>query len=249
MIKLGVNIDHVATLRQARYRQDLTGPNVEPDVLAAAAAAIAGGADSITIHPRADGRHIQQEDARALRAAIAVPLNLEMGATAAMESLALEISPAFACIVPELREEVTTEGGLDVIGGGEPLSAMVTRLQDAGILVSLFIDPDPESVAAAIATGAAMVELHTGAFANAIGSARQQERDRLAAAASQAHAGGLQVNAGHGIQLANLPELAAVPHLAELNIGHSIVSRALFIGLEAAVREMRQQIDACFSEK
>lgn len=239
MILLGVNIDHVATLRQARYARDAGNFNREPSILAAAEAAVAGGADSITVHPRADGRHMQVDDVRLLRARLGVPLNMEMGATGPMLRLALEERPAFVCIVPETREELTTEGGLDAVASRDILADMVPELQRAGIKVSLFIDPEPAQVEVAAALGADMVELHTGCFANTRGVERAAEFTRLAEASKLAHQAGLQVNAGHGITLANLPDLLQVPHLAELNIGHSIVSRAVFIGLTAAVAEMR----------
>ncbi|MFM7180830.1 MAG: pyridoxine 5'-phosphate synthase [Verrucomicrobiales bacterium] len=239
MIQLGVNIDHVATLRQARYARDPENFNREPSILEAAEASIAGGADSITVHPRADGRHMQVADVRLLRARLAVPLNMEMGATEAMLRLALEERPAFVCIVPETREEVTTEGGLDAVAARDILAEMIPELQGAGIKVSLFIDPVPAQVEVAAALKADMIELHTGCFANARGGERAAEVARLADSARLAHGAGLQVNAGHGITLANLPDLFAIPHLAELNIGHSIVSRAVFIGITAAVAEMR----------
>ena len=239
MIQLGVNIDHVATLRQARYALDPGNFNREPSVLASAEAAIAGGADSITVHPRADGRHIQFDDVRLLGSRLAVPLNMEMGATPAMLAFALEIRPAFVCIVPETREEVTTEGGLDAVASHAILREMIPELQGAGIKVSLFIDPIPAQVQAAASLRASMIELHTGCFANARGPERAAEVIRLVESAMLAHEAGLQVNAGHGINLANLPDLFSVPHLAELNIGHSIVSRSVFIGLTAAVAETR----------
>ena len=238
-MKLGVNIDHVATLRQARYARDPGSPNREPDLLAAAAEAVAGGGDSITVHPRSDGRHVQREDVRALRQVLPVPLNMEMGATPEMEAFALEVRPAFVCIVPETREEITTEGGLDVVASYAVLERMVPRLRDAGIVVSLFIDPEPEQVAASACLAAHSVELHTGGFANASAGSQAAEVQRLAHAARQAHAEGIQVNAGHGINYTNLAALLAVPHLVELNIGHSIVSRAIVVGLRQAVAEMK----------
>ena len=244
MILLGVNIDHVATLRQARYARDPENFNREPSILDAAGAAVAGGADSITVHPRADGRHMQVDDVRLLRARLKVPLNMEMGATEPMLRLALEERPAFVCIVPETREEVTTEGGLDAVASRGILAEMIPALQGAGIKVSLFIDAEPAQVEAAAALRADMIELHTGCFANARGAERAAEVARLADASRRAHAAGLQVNAGHGITLANLPDLLAIPHLAELNIGHSIVSRAVFIGLTAAVAEMRAAMNS-----
>ena len=243
-MKLGVNIDHVATLRQARYARDRATPNREPSVLEAAAAAVAGGADSITVHPRADERHILREDVRDLRHSLSVPLNMEMGATAAMEEFALEILPAFVCIVPETRQEITTEGGLDVVASFALLERMVPRLRAAGIRVSLFIDPKPEQVAASVCLRADMIELHTGCFSNSFGAGRAAEIARLEHASRQAFAAGLQVNAGHGINYTNLRELLAVPHLAELNIGHTIVSRALTVGLRQAVAEMREAMDS-----
>lgn len=244
MIQLGVNIDHVATLRQARYARDPENFNREPCILAAAEAAIAGGADSITVHPRADGRHMQIDDVRLLRARLAVPLNMEMGATEEMLTLALAERPAFVCIVPETREEITTEGGLDAVAASSILATMIPELRRAGIATSLFIDPEPAQVEAAAALQADRIELHTGCFANRRGPSRAEEITRLAAAARQARAAGLQVNAGHGITLANLPDLFPIPHLAELNIGHSIVSRAIFIGLAGAVAEMRAAMNA-----
>ena len=240
-VSLGVNIDHVATLRQARYaRMDPAAPSVEPDLLAAAAACERAGAVGITIHLRADRRHLQDRDLFALRAAVRTKLNLELGNTPEIVALALQTRPADVCLVPENRQEVTTEGGLDAAGQRMGLAPTVRALGENGSRVSLFIDPDLAQVEAAAALGAPVVELHTGAFANAFAeNARRAELDRLAAAAERAHALGLHVNAGHGLNYVNLPGfLAAVPHLEELNVGHSIVSRAVFVGLENAVREM-----------
>lgn len=242
-LRLGVNIDHVATLRQARYRLNPDSPMAEPDPLQAALAAEAAGAHGITAHLRADRRHILDRDIERLRSGIRTPLNLEMGNSAEMVEIALRLVPASCCLVPEHREEVTTEGGLDVLANQAALRLSIGRLQDNGSRVSLFIDPDPAQVRAAAELGAAMIELHTGAFANAVGSAREQEINRLVAAAELGAELGLQVNAGHGLTCANLPELFAVPHLQELNIGHSIVSRAVFIGLQAAVQEMLRSMD------
>ena len=239
---LGVNIDHVATLRQARYATMLEAHNTEPSVLDAARAAMAGGADSITLHVREDRRHMQDADARAVRAEIPLPLNLEMGATASMLEFALSLKPDFVCLVPERREEITTEGGLDVAGKMEELRPIVTALQANGSKVSMFIDPEPAQVEASAAIGALMVELHTGKFANSLGAERAEETARLAAAAELAHNLGLEVHAGHGIQISNLPELNAVPHLTELNIGHTLIARAIFTGLTPAVREMKEAI-------
>jgi pyridoxine 5-phosphate synthase len=241
---LGVNIDHVATLRQARYATLLDSHNVEPSVLEAAQAALAGGADSITLHVREDRRHMQDEDARAVRREIPLPLNLEMGATPAMLDFALSLKPDFVCLVPERREEITTEGGLSVAGHEAELQPLVAALQANGTKVSMFIDPSPEQVRASAAIGATMIELHTGRFANTLGEERAAETARLAAAATLGHELGLEVHAGHGIQVANLAELNAVPYLTELNIGHTIIARAIFTGLTAAVREMKEAIDS-----
>jgi len=235
---LGVNIDHVVTLRQARYRQMLDSPNAEPSVLAAALTSEAAGAHSITVHLRADRRHIQDADVFLLREKIATKLNLEMGNTREILDIALKVRPDFVCMVPENREEVTTEGGLDVAGQREALRATVAALRANGTRVSMFIDPDEAQVRASAEIGAEMIELHTGTFANHHGAERAAETARLAAAAQLGHSLGLQINAGHGLTTSNLPDLWAVPHLHELNIGHHIVSRAIFIGLDAAVKEM-----------
>ncbi len=237
-LHLGVNIDHVVTLRQARYRQMLDSINAEPSVLSAALIAEQAGAHSITVHLRADRRHIQDADVFLLRREIKTLLNLEMGNTPEILAIALQVRPTFVCMVPENREEVTTEGGLDVAGQREALRTTVQALRDNGTRVSMFIDPDAEQVRASADIGAEMIELHTGTFANHSGSQRAHEIARLKAAAELAQSLGLQVNAGHGLTTSNLPDLWAVPHLAELNIGHHIVSRAVFIGLDAAVREL-----------
>ena len=237
-LRLGVNIDHVATLRQARYREMPQAPHAEPCPVQAALEAEAAGAHGITAHLRADRRHIVDADIRRLRQRIATPLNLEMANTAEMVGIALDLAPASCCLVPEHRQEVTTEGGLDVCGQWEALRDSVARLQGQGSRVSLFIDPEPAQVEAAARMGAAMIELHTGAFANAQGQRRAEEAQRLAAAAALGHGLGMQVNAGHGLTCLNLPELFCVPHLVELNIGHSIISRAVLIGLRQAVAEM-----------
>jgi pyridoxine 5-phosphate synthase len=236
---LGVNIDHVATLRQARYALLPDSPNAEPSPLDAAHDARLGGADSITIHVRADRRHMQDRDAFEVRKHCGLPLNLEMGVTAEMTKLALEVRPDFACLVPETREEVTTEGGLDVAGRLQEVKACVSVLQDHGIRVSLFIDPDLHQIEAAAASGAEMIELHTGCFANATEGVLEHEIARLIEAAKAGHAAGIQVNAGHGINYRNIHRLFVVPHLAELNIGHSIVARAMRVGFTAAVAEMK----------
>lgn len=239
---LGVNIDHVATLRQARYAGTQLPIEAEPSVLAAAQAALAGGADSITLHVREDRRHMQDEDAFAVRREIPLPLNLEMGATAAMLDVALRLKPDFVCLVPERRQEVTTEGGLDVAGRAAELRELVAALAAGGIRVSMFIDPTPEQVQASAEVGAPMIELHTGCFANTVGAEHEAEVQRLIRAAECAHSLGLEVHAGHGIRLTNLASLNRVPHLQELNIGHTIIARSIFTGLTAAVQEMKAAI-------
>ena len=237
-MKLGVNIDHVATLRQARYAADIHAHNAEPSLLAAAVACEKAGAHGLTIHLRADRRHIQDDDVRALRERRALKLNLEMGNTAEILEIALAVKPEEVCLVPENRAEITTEGGLDAAGQLEALRPTVARLRRAGIRVSMFIEPDARQIEASRELQAEMVELHTGAFANAQGEEQTKELARLQEAAKFAHSLGLQVNAGHGINYENIAKIRSVPHLEELNIGHSIVARAVFAGLEAAVREM-----------
>ena len=237
-LKLGVNIDHVATLRNARYRTMLDSPYAEPSPVSAALEAEAAGAHSITAHLRDDRRHVVDRDMAELRERVASKLNFEMGNTPEIVEIAIATQPDFACLVPENRQEVTTEGGLDVTGQRDVLKPTIDRLQQAGIRVSLFVDPVEEHIAASAELGAEMIELHTGIYANASGAEREAEAERLAAGAEQAHAAGLQVNAGHGITTANLLGLFGVPHLAELNIGHHLVSRSVSIGLAAAVKEM-----------
>lgn len=237
---LGVNVDHVATLRQARYALLPDSPNAEPSPCQAALDAAEGGADSITIHVRGDRRHMQERDAYEIRERSKLPLNFEMGVTKEMVALALKLKPDFACLVPETREEVTTEGGLDVCGRLEEVNGCVRQLQDAGIKVSLFIDPDLPQIEAAAECGAEMVELHTGCFANADGEDLDAEVERLVEGARVASGMDLQVNAGHGINYGNLSRLFVVPYLSELNIGHSIVARAMRVGMTAAVREMKE---------
>lgn len=237
---LGVNIDHVATLRQARFSDMLDSPNAEPSPLSAAEDAVAGGADSITIHVRGDRRHMQEQDAFEIREKVDMPLNFEMGNTEEMVEMANRLKPEFVCLVPETREEVTTEGGLDVDGLYTSLESTVQSLQENGIKVSMFIDPDAKQVEASARIGAEMIELHTGCFANAFGEERAAETARLKEAAILGHSLGLQVNAGHGINLQNLPELLTVPHLAELNIGHTLIARSTRVGLTKAVQEMRE---------
>jgi len=239
---LGVNIDHIATLRQARFAQMPESPNAEPSPLVAAEDALAGGADSITIHVRGDRRHMQERDAFEIAEKIDLPLNLEMGNTEEMLAMAIRLKPAFVCLVPETREEVTTEGGLDVDGLFDSLLPTVRSLQENGTKVSMFIDPDAHQVEASARIGAEMIELHTGCFANAIGDAvdaRAAETTRLRDAAILGHGLGLQVNAGHGINHQNLQELLTVPHLTELNIGHTLIARSVRVGLTTAVKEMR----------
>ncbi len=242
MILLGVNIDHCATLRQARYRDATAdGGAVEPDPVAFAAAAERAGADGITVHLREDRRHIQERDVWRLREAVRTRLNLEMACTPAMVALALKLKPEFVCVVPENRQEVTTEGGLDVAGNRDRVRACVEAMNTAGIKASLFIDPDPPQIDASAELGAPFVELHTGAYAHAyFGPRRAAEFARLRAGAGRAHSRGLVVNAGHGINYVNIAEVRTLPHLHELNIGHSIVSRAVFTGVDEAVREMKR---------
>ena len=237
-LSLGVNIDHVATVRQARYRETPESPNAEPDPVEAALAAERGGAIGITAHLRADRRHIQDADIFRLREVIGTKLNFEMGNTPEILAIALEVKPEDACLVPEERQEVTTEGGLDCVRGFDSLQPTITALGDAGVRVSLFIDPDFDQVSAAARLGAPCIELHTGAFANAKGDARNAELRKLVAAAQQAHSLGLTVNAGHGLNYENIKLILDVPHLEELNIGHSIVSRAMRVGMEEATRQM-----------
>jgi pyridoxine 5-phosphate synthase len=238
MIKLGVNIDHVATLREARYRGRERG---EPDPIEAALICQAAGALGITAHLREDRRHIQDRDVVKLRQVIKTRFNLEMANTPEIVAIALRLRPDVVCLVPERREELTTEGGLDVAAHQPALSETRRKMNDAGIEVSLFISPVAAQVEAAAKVGAQYVELNTGLFAENFHRKheRSQEIERLAAAAGQAHSLGLRVNAGHGLNYQNLPALlAATPHLVELNIGHSIISRALVVGLSTAVREM-----------
>ena len=238
MPHLGLNIDHVATLRQARYPKTPFAHNAEPLVLDAARLSINAGAAGITVHLRADRRHIQDADVRALRAEPDLRLNLEMGNTPEIVEIALKTRPAEACLVPENREEVTTEGGLDVARLKSQLQPTVQALKAVGTRVSMFIEPDHAQIDASLALGADMVELHTGAFANAQGQAQLLELHRLIEAATHAHQAGLQVNAGHGINYSNIALIRRIPHLADLNIGHSIIARSVFTGLDAAVREM-----------
>jgi pyridoxine 5-phosphate synthase len=237
MVRLGVNIDHCATLREARYRGI---PNGEPDPIDAALASVAAGCHGITAHLREDRRHLQDHDIERLAKVLSVPLNFEMANTPEMLEVALNCMPAAVCMVPENRLEVTTEGGLDVEGQHKAITASVTRLQGEGIEVSLFVDPDAGIISASKQTGAHAIELHTGAYA-AVAScdkARGIELERLRASSELANSLGLKVNAGHGLNYDNIRFLHEIPWLHELNIGHSIVSRALFVGFEKAVKEM-----------
>lgn len=235
-MNLGVNIDHVATVRQARLAK-------RPSPLEAALLAQEGGAWGITAHLREDRRHIQDRDIEALVARVH-RLNMEMAVTPEMLEIAVRVRPHSCCLVPEKRAELTTEGGLDVAGQLEKIREAVARLKGAGIVVSCFIDPEEPQLAAAAAAGADYVELHTGTYSNAAGEARAAELERLKLAAEFAHAAGLRVNAGHGIDYENIAGILTVPHLCELNIGHSIVGRAIMVGMVQAVREMVQRMQA-----
>ncbi len=231
-LKLGVNIDHVATLRQARG-------TVYPDPLEAAKICAAAGADSITVHLREDRRHIQDSDVYLLSKECPLPINLEMANAQEIVQIALEVKPAEVCLVPEKRQELTTEGGLDVIGNFQTFEKTVQRLQDNGSIVSLFIEPDEKIIEASARTGAKVIELHTGAFCNATDPGKAKELlQKLIVGAEAARQLGLQVNAGHGITMDNLAAILTLPHLDTLNIGHSIIARAVFQGLENAVREL-----------
>ena len=237
MLKLGVNIDHIATLREARYRGKERG---EPDPIEAALICEAAGAHGITAHLREDRRHIQDRDVWKLREVIKTRLNLEMANAPEIVEIALKLKPDIVCIVPEKRQEVTTEGGLDAVGQLEPLKRSTARLKEAGIEVSLFIAPDIAQVEAAARIGAQFVELHTGEFAEHYHRKKERadEIERLIRASEAAHRLGICVNAGHGLNYQNVAGLFQVPHLVELNIGHSIVSRSVTVGLAAAVNEM-----------
>lgn len=236
-MKLGVNIDHVATVREARYRGL---PQGEPDPIAAALVCEKAGAHGITAHLREDRRHILDRDVWKLREVIKTRLNLEMANAPEIVEIALKLKPDIVCLVPERRQEVTTEGGLDVVGHLNALTETRKRMNDAGIEVSLFIGPEAAQVEASAKVGSQFIELHTGAFAEHFddSSARERELNRLVDSARLAHQLGIKVNAGHGLNYRNLKTLHQVPHLVELNIGHSIVSRAVFVGMENAVREM-----------
>jgi pyridoxine 5-phosphate synthase len=242
VLKLGVNIDHVATLREARYRGRDSG---EPDPVVAAQWCEAAGAQGITAHLREDRRHVQDRDLWRLREVVRTRLNLELANAPEIVAIALRLKPDIVCVVPEHRQEVTTEGGLEVVGHRAALAETRRRLNDAGIPVSLFVAPDLPQIEAAAAVGAQFVELHTGSFAEHFANAGQRagEVARLRAAAELAHRLGVQVNAGHGLSYQNLTALWQVPHLVELNIGHSIISRSVAVGLQQAVREMLAQME------
>ena len=231
-IELGVNIDHAATIRQARFTS-------YPDLVKLVEIVEQAGADGITLHLREDRRHIQDADVHTLRRTITTKMNLEMAATDEMIAIAGEVRPDDVCVVPERREELTTEGGLDVIGHRAQIEKLCRELGDAGIRVSIFIEPDREQIAAAADCGAPVIELHTGAYANRDGAEREAELARLRDAAEFALDRGLVVNAGHGLDYDNVAPICALPGINELNIGHSIIARALFVGIGEAVREMR----------
>ncbi|MAU41671.1 MAG: pyridoxine 5'-phosphate synthase [Kordiimonas sp.] len=232
MLRLGVNIDHVATVRNARG-------GLHPDPVRAARLAKKAGAQGITAHLREDRRHIRDEDVFRLKAEVALPLNLEMAATEEMLCIALEVRPNACCLVPERREELTTEGGLNLLADETYLKTYVGKLSDAGIRVSLFIDPDEEQISAAARIGADIVELHTGRYCEALGAAHTDEIGRIARGAKHAAALGLEVHAGHGLDYATVGPIAAIPEIIELNIGHFLMGEAIFEGLDVAIRRMR----------
>jgi pyridoxine 5-phosphate synthase len=234
-VALGVNVDHIATLRQARGTP-------YPDPVEAALLAEEAGADSITVHLREDRRHIQAHDVERLAARLRTHLNLEMAVAEEMLEYCARVKPADCCLVPERRAELTTEGGLDVAGDRARIAAAVARLGAAGVRVALFVDPDPRQVDAAAEVGAPVIELHTGRYADGAGEAQAAELQRLAAAARRGRARGLTVHAGHGLHVHNVAPVAALPEIVELNIGHALVARAVFVGLPAAVREMKDAV-------
>jgi len=235
-LHLGVNIDHVATLRQARGTR-------YPDPVEAALLAEKAGADSITLHLREDRRHIQDADLGRLQEVMQTHMNLEMAVTDEMLKIAAALGPQDCCLVPEKREELTTEGGLDVAGQKDKIADACAELAINGIRVSLFIDPEPDQLDAAVAVGAPVVELHTGAFADASGAEQQVELKRVVAAAAYGHGLGLVINAGHGLHCDNVTPIARIPQLVELNIGHAIIGRSVFVGLAAAVSEIKSQLN------
>jgi pyridoxine 5-phosphate synthase len=236
--KVSVNIDHIATIRQARQ-------GTEPDPVAAAVLAELAGAGGIIAHLREDRRHVQDRDLRLLRETVQTKLNMEMAATDEMQRIALEIKPDFSTLVPEKREELTTEGGLEVASRIDFLKSYVERLQQGGIIVSLFVDPDEKQIVAAKKTGADWVEIHTGTYANARAEKdRHREFVKIVEAAKLAASLGLRIGAGHGLNYVNVRSIARIPEVSELNIGHSIISRAAFVGIDRAVRELNQLIEA-----
>jgi pyridoxine 5-phosphate synthase len=235
-LRLGVNIDHVATLRNARGGR-------EPDTVRAAQTVLKAGGDSITAHLREDRRHITDDDIRRLKAEVPLPLNMEMAATDEMVAIALKVRPHAVCIVPERRQELTTEGGLDVVGARKTLPPLVKRLNEAGIQVALFIDPDRAQVDATKEVGAPALEFHTGEYCNASGAAQARELKRLEDASAYASQIGIEVHAGHGLTVRNVGPVARIAQCVELNIGHAVVAEAVFIGLERAVRQMRDAMD------
>ena len=232
MIRLGVNVDHVATVRQARRAQ-------VPDPMEAALLAEKAGADGITVHLREDRRHIQERDVELLRERLKTKLNLEMAVTPAMVAFAETLRPDDACFVPEKREELTTEGGLDIVAHRRKIQDSVKRLQDRGIHVSLFVDPEEKQIETSKEVGADAVEVHTGTYCNATGAEREKERRTVASAVSLAYRLGLEVHAGHGLDYENVLPIAGIHEIVELNIGHSIIARAVVVGIEQAVREMK----------
>ena len=237
MIRLGVNVDHVATVRQAR--------RVEvPDPAEAALLAEKAGADGITVHLREDRRHIQERDVELMRQRRRTKLNLEMAVTPAMVAFAEKLRPDDACFVPEKREELTTEGGLDVLGNKQKVLEAIRQLRDCGIRVSLFVDPERSQIETSKAVGANAVEIHTGKYCNAAQTRRQREREAIATAAALARNLGLEVHGGHGLDYENVTSIATIPEIVELNIGHSIIARAVIVGIEQAVREMKQLLKA-----
>ena len=239
-IKLGVNVDHVATLRQARGTD-------YPSPVDAALLAEQAGADSITVHLREDRRHIQDTDLPELKARMATRMNLEMAVTDEMLAIAIALGPEDVCLVPEKRAELTTEGGLDVARQSTTVAEVCAELATAGIRVSLFLDPDPDQLDAAVQAGAPVVELHTGAYAEAAGAAQEREYQRILAATQHARSIGLTVHAGHGLHYENVERIAAIPDIVELNIGHAIVAQSVFDGMGAAVARMRRAIDGARS--
>jgi len=235
-LRLGVNVDHVATLRNARG-------GTHPDPVAAARLAEEAGADGITAHLREDRRHVKDDDMRRIRAECGLPLNFEMAATEEMQRIALAIQPHAVCLVPESRQELTTEGGLNVAAGHNALSTFIPPLRAADIRVSLFIDPDEAQIRAARAVGADVVELHTGTYANAVGAAQARELERLRAAARLADELGLEVHAGHGLTFDNVEAVAAIPEIVELNIGHFLIGDAVFEGLAKSIHTMKRHMN------